>query len=84
MKKTIYTVTFRTWGMDSAATKWFDNREDAYKFYDSANDNLRVDRPVAHRLSNPARIAEAEAIIEDQREWEAWNAECEAIATSQH
>lgn len=70
MKTTFYSVTYRTWGMDSAKDKWFDNREDAYKFYNSADDDLRCDHPVAHSFSNPEKIEEAERIIEWQNEME--------------
>ena len=80
MKTTFYSVTYRTWGMDFAADRWFDNREEAYNFYNSADDNLRCDRPVAHCLSNAAKIAELKAAIAECKADEAWSEECEAIA----
>lgn len=56
MKKTFWSVEYRNWGADSASVRWFDDRDEAYKF---ANNDYR-DKPVAHTYSNPDKIAEAE------------------------
>lgn len=59
MEKTrrFYSVRFRNWGADSAGTAWFDNKEDADKFYDSRD---YVDPPKEHQARSTKTIEKYE------------------------
>lgn len=58
--KTFYSVEYRCWGADMTYTKWFDNKDDAWKFYNQHN---YVDKPVCHNFKNPDKIQAMENII---------------------
>lgn len=56
-----YSVKYRNWGADSAGMAWFDNKEDADKFYDSRD---YVDSPVEHQARSAKTIAEYEELCQ--------------------
>ena len=59
MKKTYYSVVYRSWGADRANEAWFDNKEEADKF---ASKDYH-DTPVAHHVSAPATIEKYNELV---------------------
>ena len=56
-----YSVKFRNWGADAPGTAWFDNKEDADKFYNSRD---YVDAPVEHQARSEKTIAKYEELCQ--------------------
>lgn len=61
MRKTFWSVTYRTWGADRASEAWFDDADKAKEF---ASHDYR-DNTVRHTYSNAAKIKEAESLVRD-------------------
>jgi hypothetical protein len=54
MQKTFWSVKYRNWGADAPGVAWFDNKKDAFNFYNSRN---YVDSPVRHVTRSAEKIA---------------------------
>lgn len=61
MTKTFWSVKYSVWGSSIPHEEWFDNKEAADEF--AAHDYR--DNPVAHRFSNPEKIAAAEFAVKN-------------------
>ena len=61
MKKTYYSVVYRTWGADSESYAWFDNQAEAQNFAKKDYTGAIV----THNVSKPETIKEYDKLVKD-------------------